>query len=254
MRFDRTALKHRAVEIIRNSNRPKVITVGLVYLLLSVLVGLLSSRLLGLNYSEADAQRYLQYYAAGNYDYAAEYLQRLAPPSGSYIINMLLNIVMTVVSAGFVIFLLNTIRGNSPCFGNLLDGFGMFFKVIFLNIIEAVFISLWSMLFIFPGIVAFYRYSQAIYILIDNPEKSPMQCIRESKAMMRGHKNELFMLDLSLIGWYILSTLPVVGYGFKVWTVPYSGMIKALYYEYLCGRESYPGAASHRADSFNVDI
>ena len=72
--------------------------------------------------------------------------------------------------------------------------------------------------------------------------------------MMRGHKNELFMLDLSLIGWYILSALPVVGYGFKVWTVPYSGMIKALYYEYLCGRESYPGAASHRADSFNVDI
>ena len=59
---DRSALKRNATEKIRTSN-PRVITVALVYLLLSLLVNLLSSRLLSINMTDADAARYLQYYA-----------------------------------------------------------------------------------------------------------------------------------------------------------------------------------------------
>ena len=155
---------------------------------------------------------------------------------------------MSIVGAGFILFLLNTARGNSPCFGNLLDGFGFGLKVVILNILEAVFIGLWSMLLLFPGVIAYYRYSQAIYILVDDPTKSPMQCIRESKAMMAGHKGELFALDLSFLGWYLLSLIPMFGYAVRVWTVPYIGMTKTLYFEAL------RSGAAYTRDTFNFDI
>ena len=245
---DRSALKRSAAEKIGTS-KPKVITVALVYLLLSLLVDLLSSRLLSVNMSDADAARYLQYYAEGNYEYALRYLDIIAPPASSYFIDTLLTIVMSIVSAGFILFLLNTIRRTDPCFGNLLDGFGFGLKIVILNVLEAVFIGLWSMLLVFPGIMAYYRYSQAIYILIDDPAKSPMQCIRESKAMMSGHKGELFALDLSFIGWYLLSLIPMLGYAVRVWTVPYIGMTKALYFEALRG-----SGTAYTRDTFNVDI
>lgn len=45
-----------------------------------------------------------------------------------------------------------------------------------------IFVMLWSLLFWFPGIIAYYRYSQAFYILAENPEKGIMDCINESKA------------------------------------------------------------------------
>ena len=80
---DRSALKRNATEKIRTSN-PRVITVALVYLLLSLLVNLLSSRLLSINMTDADAARYLQYYAEGNYEYALRYLDIIAPPATSY--------------------------------------------------------------------------------------------------------------------------------------------------------------------------
>ena len=159
---DRSALKRNATEKIRTSN-PRVITVALVYLLLSLLVNLLSSRLLSINMTDADAARYLQYYAEGNYEYALRYLDIIAPPATSYFLDTLLTVVMSIVGAGFILFLLNTARGNAPCFGNLLDGFGFGLKVVILNILEAVFIGLWSMLLLFPGVIAYYRYSQAIY-------------------------------------------------------------------------------------------
>lgn len=60
-----------------------------------------------------------------------------------------------------------------------------------------------------------------------------MQCIRESKRMMDGHKWELFGLDVSFIGWWFLGALPGVGYLVQVWTRPYFGLTYALYYEQL---------------------
>ena len=111
---DRSALKRNATEKIRTSN-PRVITVALVYLLLSLLVNLLSSRLLSVNMTDADAARYLQYYAEGNYEYALRYLDIIAPPATSYFLDTLLTVVMSIVGAGFILFLLNTARSNAPC-------------------------------------------------------------------------------------------------------------------------------------------
>lgn len=232
MPLDRPALKNRAKDIIRTS-RPSVISVGCVMLVLSIIIGMLSSRLMGMNISQSEIMNYTNFFMEGNYESALNYLERMKPPKGAYAIDLMLTIVNTVLQAGFVIFLLNTIRAAEPCFGNLLDGFGFFFRVIFLNLLIAIFVTLWSCLLFVPGIIAAYRYSQAIYILVDDPTKSPMQCLRESKQMMRGHKMELFKLNLSFFGWYLLGALPTLGYALQVWTLPYMSLTYALYYERL---------------------
>lgn len=232
--MDRSLLKRRAREVISSSN-PRVILVGLVYLLLCAVVELLSSNVLSVNISESEAMNYLNYFMNGNYDYALKYIDSMKPPASAYAINALLILVMSVVSAGFVLFLLNTIRGRSPSYGNLLDGFGFFFKIILINALAALFIWLWSLLLIVPGVIAYYRYSQAIYILLDDPTKSPLRCLRESKELMRGHKGDLFVLDLSFLGWYLLRIVPMLGFASRIWSVPYIATTKALFYERLRG-------------------
>lgn len=232
--MDRSALKSRAREVIATSN-PRVISVGLVYLTISIVLQALSSRVLSVNISESEAMNYLRYASAGNYDYALQYAQTMQPPAAAYAINFMLHLLSGIVGAGFVIFLLNTIRNRQPCLGNLFDGFGLWWKVLLLNILQGLLVGLWSLLLVVPGVIAHYRYSQALYILLDDPAKSPVQCLRESGAMMAGHKSELFTLDLSLIGWYLLGLVPYLGFAAQIWSVPYIGMVKALYYETLHG-------------------
>lgn len=231
---DRNALKSRAREVIATSN-PRVLTVGLVYLLLTVVLSTLGARVMSVNISESEAMNYLNYAMNGNYEYALRYAETMTPPPTAYAINALLMFVAAIVGAGFTIFLLNTLRNRQPCFANLLDGFGFWWKLLILDLLQSLLIGLWSLLLIVPGVMAHYRYAQALYILIDDPTKSPVRCLRESKAMMNGHKMELFKLDLSFLGWYLLEMIPYVGYAVQVWSVPYVGMTKALYYETLLG-------------------
>jgi|GEM_PF-670084 len=62
---------------------------------------------------------------------------------------------------------------------------------------------LWYLLFIIPGIVKTYAYSMSTYILIDNPDMSPSEAIKKSDQMMKGHKFDLFLVQLSLILYYL---------------------------------------------------
>lgn len=70
-----------------------------------------------------------------------------------------------------------------------------------------LYIALWSLLLIFPGIIASYRYAMTPFILAENPDMTASEAIRESGYLMAGHKWELFCLDLSFIGWAILCAL-----------------------------------------------
>lgn len=238
MNINRAELKQRSISLIRSA-KPSVILVALAYTALSFLMYLLSNRLMGLNFTQADMERYMQFVAEGKLDYAIACLKDMAPPASSNVINVLMQILLSIVGAGFILFQLNTIRGTGACLGNLLDGFGFFFKIILLSVLEYIFIALWSLLFIFPGFIAAYRYRMAIYLLVDDPRRGVMECLRLSKEMMKGHKCELFVLDLSFIGWFFLAMLPVIGYAVQIWTVPYIGLTKALYYEKLSGRDIY---------------
>ncbi len=80
-----------------------------------------------------------------------------------------------------------------------------FEKAFLVPFLVQLFISLWCLLLIVPGIIMAYAYSMAIYVSNDHPELSSMEAIRRSKELMRGHKWDLFVLDLSFIGWILLA-------------------------------------------------
>ena len=231
--IDRSSLKVRAVELCKTSS-PSLLLVGLIYALLTIIISTLSSRVMSAGITISDANRFLNAFYSGNYDVAFALMDRVRPSGGSYLIDGALRLVMMIVSAGFTIFVLNIIRNAGASYGNLLDGFGIAGRIILLNLLEGILVFLWSLLLIVSGIIAAYRYSQAIYLLLDNPDKSVLQCLRESKELMWGRKGELFKLDLSLLGWALLGALvPFV----TVWTAPYIRTIHALYHMELTGEE-----------------
>lgn len=117
---------------------------------------------------------------------------------------------------GYIAFALSLFRRQPAGVGKLFDGFERIIKLLGLTIMITVFTLLWSLLFIIPGIVAGYRYSQAYNILYDHPEYGIFKCISESKRMMNGNKGSLFVLTLSYLGWLILGSLPTVGFSMMV--------------------------------------
>lgn len=115
---------------------------------------------------------------------------------------------------------------------DLFSEFGRWGAGFALNLLSGLFIGLWTMLFIIPGIVASYSYAMAPFILAENPEMSAMDAIRSSKELMKGHKGELFRLDLSFIGWGLLCVLTCgIGYLFLS---PYQAASRAAFYRNLC--------------------
>ena len=101
-----------------------------------------------------------------------------------------------------------------------------------LGFMRNLFIFLWSLLFIIPGIIKAYAYSMAFYIQRDADGKKPWRvCLDESASLMNGYKGKLFLLDLSFIGWYILGYL-LLGVG-VLWVVPYHQAARAHFYHEL---------------------
>ena len=123
-------------------------------------------------------------------------------------VGSLYQVVLTGAFAyGLALFMLTFFRTRRIDNKLLFEGFSMIVKTILLQIVMTVFIFLWSLLFVIPGIIAALRYSMAFYILADHPEYSITQCINESKARMRGNCGKYFLMMLSFIGWAIVSSL-----------------------------------------------
>lgn len=111
-------------------------------------------------------------------------------------------------SFGMVMFFLAIFRKQQTSPGNVFDGFQFYTKSLGLYLYTALFIFLWSLLLLVPGIIAAFRYSQAFFILADDPSKPVILCVEESKRMMYGNKAKLFCICISFVGWYILSAIP----------------------------------------------
>lgn len=235
MYTSRPLLKSNAKTIIRTA-KPSVLTAAVIFIAVSLLFGMLSSAVLGVNITQDDMQRYLQYSMNGDFDGLVRMSESMVPPSSAYLLNLLIQFVLYIVAAGFLIFLLNTVKSAGAVYGNLLDGFGQAGRLILLALVEGLFIFLWSLLLFFPAIIAAYRYRMARLILLEHPEMGVMDCIRASKQMMKGHKWECFVLDLSFIGWWLLSAIPYVGYAVRIWLTPYYNTTMVLYYMALAGK------------------
>ena len=129
----------------------------------------------------------------------------------AHIINYIYWITLLVLSSGFMLSLAHayiSMTGRKETdLQTFFFGFEHIFKAIILNILVSVFVILWSFLLIVPGIVAFYRYKMAFYILAESPDLAPIDAIRISKKMTNGRKLDLFLFDLSFIQWKKMGVL-----------------------------------------------
>lgn len=98
-----------------------------------------------------------------------------------------------------------------------------------LSLLKNVFIVLWSLLFIIPGVVKSYSYFLAEFISRKHPEMTATECITESRKIMNGHKWELFEFQFSFIGWYLLGVI-TCGIAY-IWVLPYVMQATVIYVE-----------------------
>lgn len=146
----------------------------------------------------------------------------------SSVITLLL-IPFTIAASGYY---LNHIRGFNPEWKSLykegIDNYGSYLVT---GVLVNAFTVLWSLLFVVPGIIKALAYSQANYVIHDNPRLKGKEAIEISKRMTNGFKGDLFSMYLSFIGWYILVGL--TGGILSIYVTPYVETTAAMYYENL---------------------
>ena len=134
-----------------------------------------------------------------------------------------------VISVGLCKFLLDmTTKREEPRFETLFSQFNIYLKTLGLNILITLSVCIGTILFIVPGIIVGLMFSQSYYILSEDPSKSITQCIKESVDMMNGHKWDLFYLELTFIGWWLLTAITVGIAG--LWVAPYVKVTETNFY------------------------
>ena len=154
-------------------------------------------------------------------------------PAILILIGIVLSILALPLTWGYQTLFLGAVRGGEATAKDLFEGYNkeLFPRVLTTTLLYYVYIFLWSLLLLIPGCIKAYSYAMTPYILKDNPEMKNNAAIEESMRMMDGHKLELFLLDLSFIGWAILSILTCcIGF---LWLVPYMNMARVNFYEDL---------------------
>lgn len=144
--------------------------------------------------------------------------------------------VPSVIEIGYMRFNLDLVDEIKEASIGSVFGYFRFWKTAFCaKFLQVLYISLWSLLFIIPGIIASYSYAMTPYILAENPNLRASEAIEISKQMMEGNRWRLFCLQWSFIGWELLCLL-TLGIG-KLWLVPYTQAATAAFYREISGTE-----------------
>jgi len=130
---------------------------------------------------------------------------------------------------GYTLFNLAIARNQETSIDLLFKGFNRFGISLAAYLIMLLFVVLWMILLIIPGIIAALSYSMTFFIIADNQSIDAMDALKKSKDIMKGFKMKLFMLWLSFIGWAILSIL-TFGIGF-LWLMPYAQVSLSNFYD-----------------------
>ena len=212
MVLDRTALKMEAKGIVKSA-RVSACLFTLLFLAISWLLSGISE------YVSLDAERAYYLSVASGVDLSFLALHRTFSPVLVTFISIMVGLLNVLLNAGYARYHLGIRRGEEMPYETLFDGFSFAGKLILLSIVQYLFIFLWSLLFVIPGIIAAYRYRFAVYNLCEDPEMGVMDAINMSKAQTNGFKWQLFVLDLSFLGWQILCglTLGIL----YIWIQPY---------------------------------
>lgn len=153
------------------------------------------------------------------------------------VLSLALALLVRCVWVGYNSYCLKVSRGEEAKYGELKVGFRFVTKTFLVCVLEGVIVAVLTCFLIIPGVIAAYGYRMTFFIMLDHPDWGPVRCMRESRHMMRGHKAQLFMLDLSFLGWYILCAV-TMGIMY-IWKLPHFTTTYALFYGELCGRSSW---------------
>lgn len=274
--FNRIEAKFAAKDSMRGA-RPNPMLVTLVFLLLTAGISWVIPRLLGDPAVEAMEYLMMGYEPEDIFNYVV-----LRAPGHIAVfaaVSLLLDLYGAIMSFGYTSYALRLSRGERPGYANLFDGFALAGRVLWTDILIAVFTNLWSLLGAVPGvallimgivgesleavmagyfamaagiaavgIIVSLRYRLAFYFLLDDPDCTARASITRSKRAMRGWKMELFTLDLSFLGWILLTGV-TAGIA-AVWVVPYMDVTEAIFYAAATGnsgtRPSQPPQGGHQ--------
>lgn len=148
-------------------------------------------------------------------------------------VGMMLAIVQFIiggaVTLGYVHFNFNLLNRERTQITDLFSQFDRLLQAFVAQLLRSLFIVLWTLLLIIPGIIATYSYAMTPYILYENPQMSAYDSIKASKELMQGNKWRLFCLSFSFIGWDILCIF-TLGIG-HLWLQPYREAAYAAFYK-----------------------
>lgn len=138
----------------------------------------------------------------------------------SNVISIIIGIFIAPLTVGFVGFYLKLARNQETKLTELFEGYKKSFgNSIGAYILSMLYIFLWSLLFVIPGLMKSYSYSMMYFIIADEPDILASKALEKSKEMMQGHRWELFVLHLSFLGWTLLAGCTC--YIGMLWLTPY---------------------------------
>ena len=155
------------------------------------------------------------------------YLATMAKISGLLAIAQF--VIGGTVQLGYAKYLLNQYNKASFDIKDLFSQFHRFTQGFLQNFLRGLYVFLWSLLFVIPGIVKSYSYAMTPFIMAENPDMTANEAITASRELMDGHKGELFILDLTFFGWMLLNTL-TLGLG-SLALNPYMNAARAAFYK-----------------------
>ena len=142
-----------------------------------------------------------------------------------------------VLQLGYADFLLKQHDGKETNFNDLFSKFDYFGTGFAQRFLRSLYTTLWGLLFIIPGIIKSYGYAMTPFILAEHPHMTASHAIRLSEDLMDGYKSDLFVLDLTFIGWNILAAM--------TWNLgnialnPYKNAAYAAFYRQIQAEKQY---------------
>jgi uncharacterized membrane protein len=142
------------------------------------------------------------------------------------------------MTLGLAYFSLSIARDQNAQLQQIFDGFNNFGTALGAYLLMILFIFLWMLLLIIPGIIAALSYAMIFYIIADDPKIGPLDAIDKSKQMMNGYKMKLFLMFLMFLGMALLCIL-TLGIGF-LWFIPFANVTLAKFYMDIKNRNVIP--------------
>ena len=240
--------KLRAKDVLKTTYWMSFLAVIIYMLLYSVGTGIGNTVRNLISGASLDFSKYMEYVQDGDAESAMEYVREV------YYGNPVGSLIGSLVSVAVTIFLINVLSvglnnvfvkarmRRSVDISDLFGGFKSYMPVVKTMFFHSLYIFLWGLLFVIPGIVKSYSYFMVPYIMTENPNLDTKRAFEISKTTMNGEKGNCFILSLSFIGWYLLGYLACcIGIYF---VVPYHNAAMAEFYAYVKNKAISTGIAS----------